>query len=302
MSDANLTRRPGRPLIAEEERTGLGRAERQPRIVRPERVAGLPGAREVAVVAKTNIQCGGARHRVRVRRDGSVEAEDCLDAVEDAQQLEERALRGEDIGEQRGCAALVALTTLAMPRLVVTGGVRDVRDFGVWLPTYVVYEENKVTRFVAKVCATIRDAKHAPHIAVARDAFFSIFKKGRFWKGRALDDLGPEDVVTFEPDAHIFPGLLVGLDRWSDWTVPLQAGWLERVGVQRACMDGKFVVGWSDTAPDVVLAIDPRADAAEGFRVQEHRVVGNRLVALPLPEPKFVTSEALAAATSSSSR
>ena len=68
------------------------------------------------VVAKTNIHCGGERHRIRVLADGSVEAEDCLDALEDAARLGERAARGEAIGEQRGCAALVALTTIALPR------------------------------------------------------------------------------------------------------------------------------------------------------------------------------------------
>lgn len=233
------------------------------------------------IVAKTTILCGHQRHRVLLLDDGTLRSEHCAHAVQEAKRLGALASLGGHIGEVRGCAGLIALCSIGLPSLIERRGATQVQHLGVWIQTFILYEQNSITKMVMAACADRRDAKHREALQVARTALLCTQSVRRYWPGRSADDESPADLVEFIPESDVYPGQIVAESPWSQWTVPLQKDWLESIGKAKPFLDGHFLIGYPADKPGFFFGLEREDDGV--IRVREFALINGKLGKVALP-------------------
>lgn len=223
-------------------------------------------------IASTRILCtdhpAHAHHLVTLYDDGSLACDCGPTAITEGRRLGTAVALGAPNLLRRSCAGLIAFVTVGLPRLVAAR-VETTGKWGGWKDAWASYCTNALVHEAFCVLVQKRDAEHGATLKAARHAIISC---GRYRHGMSCADFGKE--ISFVPDSVIETGATIALFASDSWIVPLRKDWLESVGKAKPVIDGRFVVGMSES-PGFVYAIDGNGD--DGFTICEFAVVNGKL-------------------------
>lgn len=215
------------------------------------------------------VLCNGKYHRIT--RDGDIwETPGCPNAHEEAKRIAGMAALGGAVAvdDACGCAQIIALC-IGLPRVIARGGMQT-SQLGVWRDLYIKYESNGLVLNARRAAFEAFEAAHHDTLNAARRALL----RTSYWRGSGVERSDILLMTSFVPSAKIEPGAIVALERTLDWEIPLQEGWLERVGPKRAVVDGKLIVGVSEE-PDTVYALD-RERGGDSIVVEKFKKVSRK--------------------------